>query len=174
MSHSSSASREPAKPPSPPIRAASSSATTNIAGATTASSTSKAAATPSASTSLAQSEPEIYDAIRFGTVLENVVYDEDTRAVDFDSATHHRKHPRRLSRSNTSPTPKCPASAAIRRNIIFLTCDAFGVIPPVSRLTPEQAMYHFISGYTARVAGTEDGRERTAGRLFRLLSAPRS
>jgi phosphoenolpyruvate carboxykinase (ATP) len=102
------------------------------------------------------SEPEIYDAIRFGTVLENVVYNEETRAVDFDSAA--------LTENTRAAYPiefiagaKIPCVGSHPRNIIFLTCDAFGVIPPVSRLTPEQAMYHFISGYTARVAGTEVG-----------------
>jgi phosphoenolpyruvate carboxykinase (ATP) len=103
-----------------------------------------------------ESEPEIYDAIRFGTVLENVVYNEETRAVDFDSAA--------LTENTRAAYPiefvagaKIPCIGGHPRNIILLTCDAFGVIPPVSRLTPEQAMYHFISGYTARVAGTEVG-----------------
>lgn len=103
-----------------------------------------------------EKEPEIYDAIRFGTVLENVKYDEESRAVDFDSAT--------LTENTRAAYPieyianaKVPCVGGHPRNIIFLTCDAFGVIPPVSRLTPEQAMYHFISGYTARVAGTEMG-----------------
>jgi phosphoenolpyruvate carboxykinase (ATP) len=103
-----------------------------------------------------ESEPEIYDAIRFGTVLENVLYDEATRAVDFESAA--------LTENTRAAYPieyianaKVPCVGSHPQNIIFLTCDAFGVIPPVSRLTPEQAMYHFINGYTARVAGTEMG-----------------
>ncbi len=102
------------------------------------------------------SEPEIYDAIRYGTVLENVVYDELTREVNFDEAA--------LTENTRAAYPiefianaKVPCVGGQPKNIIFLTCDAFGVLPPVSRLSPEQAMYHFISGYTARVAGTEMG-----------------
>ena len=81
-----------------------------------------------------------------------------TRATSTSTTTrHHGEHPRGLSRSSSSATPRSPAWRAIPTNVIFLTCDAFGVLPPVSRLTPAQAMYHFISGYTAKVAGTEMG-----------------
>lgn len=104
----------------------------------------------------AEKEPDIFEAIRFGTVLENVVYDEETRVVDYDSAA--------LTENTRASYPieyisnvEIPCQGGHPRNIIFLTCDAFGVLPPVSRLTPEQAMYHFISGYTAKVAGTEMG-----------------
>jgi len=104
----------------------------------------------------AESEPEIYKAIRFGTVLENCVYDEDTRLVDYTDAS--------LTENTRASYPiehidgaKIPCVGSHPSNIILLTCDAFGVLPPVSRLTPEQAMYHFISGYTAKVAGTEVG-----------------
>jgi len=103
-----------------------------------------------------EKEPEIYDAIRFGTVLENVVYDEESRGVDFSSAAV-TENTRAAYPIEFIANAKVPCIAGHPRNIIFLTCDAFGVIPPVSRLTPEQAMYHFISGYTARVAGTEEG-----------------
>jgi phosphoenolpyruvate carboxykinase (ATP) len=103
-----------------------------------------------------EKEPEIYDAIRFGTVLENVAYNEETRAVDFDS-TVLTENTRAAYPIEFIDNAKAPCVGSHPRNIIFLTCDAFGVIPPVSRLTPEQAMYHFISGYTARVAGTEMG-----------------
>ena len=89
-------------------------------------------------------------------------------AVDYDSAAI-TENTRAAYPIEYIANAKVPCVGEHPRNIIFLTCDAFGVIPPVSRLTPEQAMYHFISGYTARVAGTEDGRERTAGRVFRLL-----
>jgi phosphoenolpyruvate carboxykinase (ATP) len=103
-----------------------------------------------------KSEPEIYDAIRFGTVLENVVYNEQTRAVDYESA-EITENTRAAYPIEYIGNAKLPCVGNHPRNIIFLTCDAFGVLPPVSRLTPEQAMYHFISGYTARVAGTEMG-----------------
>ena len=102
------------------------------------------------------SEPEIYDAIRFGTVLENVVYNEETRAVDYHSAAI-TENTRAAYPIEYIANAKVPCVGGHPRNIIFLTCDAFGVIPPVSRLSAEQAMYHFISGYTARVAGTEMG-----------------
>jgi phosphoenolpyruvate carboxykinase (ATP) len=103
-----------------------------------------------------EKEPEIHDAIRFGTVLENVVYDEESRAANFASAAI-TENTRAAYPIEFIANAKVPCIAGHPRNIIFLTCDAFGVIPPVSRLTPEQAMYHFISGYTARVAGTEEG-----------------
>ena len=103
-----------------------------------------------------EKEPEIYNAIKFGTVLENVGYDEETREVDFDDTT--------ITQNTRASYPieyisnsKIPCEAGHPKNIIFLTYDAFGVLPPVSKLTPEQAMYHFISGYTAKVAGTEVG-----------------
>ena len=105
----------------------------------------------------AEKEPEIFAAVRFGAVLENVVYDRATRASRFRQRLGSPKTPGPATRSSTFPTPRFPASAGHPQNIILLTCDAFGVLPPVSRLTPAQAMYHFISGYTAKVAGTEVG-----------------
>ena len=102
-------------------------------------------------------EPEIFATTkRFGTVLENVVMDGETRALDFNDnslAENSRgAYPidfiPNSSEKNLGPVPK---------NLIFLTADAFGVLPPISRLTPDQAMYHFLSGYTAKVAGTEIG-----------------
>jgi phosphoenolpyruvate carboxykinase (ATP) len=103
-----------------------------------------------------EKEPEIYNAIRYGTVLENVGYDETTRAVDYDD-TSITENTRASYPLDYIPNAKMPAVAGHPDDIIFLTYDAFGVMPPVSRLTPEQAMYHFISGYTAKVAGTEMG-----------------
>lgn len=103
-----------------------------------------------------ESEPEIYDAIKFGSVLENVVMDPETRQVDFDSNAI-TENTRVSYPVEYIPNVRIPCTANHPRNIIFLTCDAFGVLPPVSKLTPEQAMYHFISGYTAKVAGTEMG-----------------
>ena len=104
----------------------------------------------------AEAEPEIYNAIRFGAILENVVYDEGTRAVDY-SDTSITKNTRGSYPMEYIPNAKMPCVGGHPSDAIFLTCDAFGVLPPVSRLTPEQAMYHFISGYTAKVAGTEVG-----------------
>ena len=104
----------------------------------------------------AEKEPEIYSAIRYGTVLENVVYDEDGRQVDYGD-TSITENTRASYPLEHIPNVKIPATGGHPDNIIFLTYDAFGVMPPVAKLTPEQAMYHFISGYTAKVAGTEVG-----------------
>merc|ERR1712137_724541 len=104
-----------------------------------------------------EKEPEIYDAIRFGSVLENVVFNEATGEVDFDdvSITENTRVSYPLQ---FIPNARIPAKVPYHpKQIIFLTCDAFGVLPPVSKLTPEQVMYHFIAGYTAKVAGTEQG-----------------
>lgn len=104
----------------------------------------------------AENEPEIYGAIKFGTVLENVVYDKRTHAVDFSDVSI-TQNTRAAYPIEYIPNAKIPCMGGHPRNIILLTCDAFGVLPPVARLTREQAMYHFISGYTAKVAGTEMG-----------------
>jgi len=103
-----------------------------------------------------EKEPEIWDAIRYGSVVENVVYDEATRVVDFDDQTI-TENTRCSYPVEYIPNAKIPCTGGHPKNVILLTCDAFGVLPPVSKLTPEQAMYHFISGYTAKVAGTEMG-----------------
>jgi len=104
-----------------------------------------------------EAEPEIYATTeKFGTIIENMVYDEETRALDFadDSLTANMRcayplhHISNASESSMAGHPK---------NIIMLTCDAFGVLPPIARLTPAQAMYHFLSGFTSKVAGTERG-----------------
>ncbi|MFZ0544823.1 MAG: phosphoenolpyruvate carboxykinase (ATP) [Candidatus Promineifilaceae bacterium] len=104
----------------------------------------------------AEKEPEIYGAIKFGTVLENVVYEERTRTVDYSNVSI-TQNTRAAYPIGYIPNAKIPCLGGHPKNIIFLTCDAFGVLPPVSRLTPAQAMYHFISGYTAKIAGTEVG-----------------
>jgi len=101
-------------------------------------------------------EPEIFQAIRFGSVLENVVFDHVSRHVDYDDDSI-TENTRVAYPIDYIPHAKIPSVGGHPRNIILLTCDAFGVLPPVSRLTPDQAMYHFISGYTAKVAGTEMG-----------------
>ncbi|HEX4591194.1 MAG TPA: phosphoenolpyruvate carboxykinase (ATP), partial [Gemmataceae bacterium] len=93
--------------------------------------------------------------LRFGAVLENVVLDDD-RAVDF-ADTRITENTRGAYPIHFIKNARIPAMAGHPTDIIFLTCDAFGVLPPVSALSPAQAMYHFISGYTAKVAGTEIG-----------------
>ena len=105
----------------------------------------------------AEAEPEIYATTqKFGTVIENMVYDENTLELDFDddSLTANMRCAYPLDYiSNASET----ALGGHPKNIIMLTCDAFGVLPPIARLTPAQAMYHFLSGFTSKVAGTERG-----------------
>ena len=104
-----------------------------------------------------EAEPAIYDAsLRFGAILENVAVDPMTRAVDFDdgSKTENTRSAYPLDAiPNASPTGR----AGQPKNIVMLAADAFGVLPPIAKLTPSQAMYHFLSGYTAKVAGTERG-----------------
>jgi phosphoenolpyruvate carboxykinase (ATP) len=101
-------------------------------------------------------EPQIWNAIRFGTVLENVVIDPERRTLDFDS-TEYTENTRAAYPVEFIENALVPGVAGHPSYILFLTADAFGVLPPISRLTPEQAMYHFLSGYTAKVAGTERG-----------------
>jgi phosphoenolpyruvate carboxykinase (ATP) len=103
-----------------------------------------------------ESEPEIFEALRFGAVLENVVYHPEDHTVDYfdDSITENTRGAYPVEHISNA---KIPCVGGHPSDVIFLTCDAFGVLPPVSKLTPEQAMYHFISGYTAKVAGTEVG-----------------
>ena len=103
-----------------------------------------------------EAEPQIFDALKFGAVLENVVYDQAHRHVDFADTTI-TENTRGAFPIEFLPNARIPCCAGHPSHVIFLTCDAFGVLPPVSRLTPEQAEYHFISGYTAKVAGTEMG-----------------
>lgn len=104
----------------------------------------------------AENEPDIYGAIRYGTVLENVVFNERTRIVDYTD-TSITQNTRASYPIDYIDNAQIPCVAGHPHHVIFLTADAFGVLPPVSRLTPEQASYHFISGYTAKVAGTEMG-----------------
>jgi len=119
-----------------------------------------------------EAEPEIYATTkRFGTVLENVVIDPETREIDLDDdslAENSRgSYPLdfipNTSKDNLGPVPK---------NIIFLTADAYGVLPPIAKLTPDQAMYHFLSGYTARVAGTEIGVTEPSATFSTCFGAP--
>ena len=105
----------------------------------------------------AEQEPEIYATTQtFGTILENVVIDDQTRELDLDddSLTENTRGSYPIAQiPNASPDGR----GSHPENIVFLTCDAFGVLPPVSKLSSAQAMYHFINGYTAKVAGTEKG-----------------
>ncbi len=103
-----------------------------------------------------EKEPEIFNAIQFGSVLENTVQDPLTHELQF-ADTSITQNTRVSYPIEFIENAKTPCLTDHPRNIIFLTCDAFGVLPPVSKLTAEQAMYHFISGYTAKVAGTEMG-----------------
>ena len=113
-----------------------------------------------------KSEPEIYECTRrFGTILENVVLSKGDRRLDLDDAS--------LTENTRASYPIKHINNAVLEgmgehpdNVIMLTCDAYGVMPPVSKLTPEQAMYHFISGYTAKVAGTEKGMSREPTAIF--------
>ena len=119
-----------------------------------------------------EAEPEIYATTRrFGTVLENVVIDPDTRELDLDDpslAENSRgAYPidfiPNCSEANMGPVPS---------NIVMLTADAFGVLPPIAKLTPDQAMYHFLSGYTAKVAGTEIGVTEPEATFSTCFGAP--
>lgn len=119
-----------------------------------------------------EAEPQLYDAsVQFGTVLENVVIDLHTRAVDFNDVRYAEntrscfpiEYVRNSIPSRMGGHPK---------HIVMLTCDAFGVLPPISRLTTEQAMYHFLSGYTARVAGTEKGVTEPSATFSTCFGAP--
>ncbi|SFJ63829.1 phosphoenolpyruvate carboxykinase (ATP) [Planctomicrobium piriforme] len=103
-----------------------------------------------------EAEPQIFDALRFGAVLENVVYDKAQHHVDFSNTTI-TENTRGAYPIEFIDNAQIPCVANHPKHVIFLTCDAFGILPPVSQLTPEEAEYHFISGYTAKIAGTEMG-----------------
>jgi phosphoenolpyruvate carboxykinase (ATP) len=116
-------------------------------------------------------EPQIYKAIRYGALLENIDLKEDGHTPDYEKSTitentrvsypiHHIDNIMYNSRGD------------LPRNIFFLTCDAFGVLPPISKLTPEQAMYHFISGYTAKIAGSEAGITEPLATFSACFGAP--
>ena len=119
-----------------------------------------------------EGEPDIYKATQmFGTIIENVVLDGNTREIDFDNAS--------ITENTRASYPIHYIANAVLsgrgghpRHVVFLTADAFGVLPPVARLTPAQAMYHFLSGYTARVAGTERGVTEPSATFSACFGAP--
>jgi phosphoenolpyruvate carboxykinase (ATP) len=119
-----------------------------------------------------EAEPDIYRTTRmFGTVIENVVYDPLTRALDLNDASK-TENTRAAYPLTSIPNIVPEGHAGHPQNIIMLTADAFGVLPPVARLTPEQAMYHFLSGYTAKIAGTERGVTEPEATFSTCFGAP--
>ena len=120
----------------------------------------------------AEAEPEIYATTkRFGTVLENVVVDPDTRALDLDDNSL-AENTRGAYPIDFIPNCSAENMGPVPKNIVMLTADAFGVLPPIARLTPDQAMYHFLSGYTAKVAGTEIGVTEPEATFSTCFGAP--
>ena len=119
-----------------------------------------------------EAEPEIYATCgRFGTILENVVVAPGTGLLDLDD-DRHTENTRASYPIEFIPNASRSGTGGHPKNIVMLTADAFGVLPPISRLTPEQAMYHFLSGYTARVAGTERGLKEPAATFSTCFGAP--
>ena len=118
-----------------------------------------------------EAEPQIFDAIRFGAVLENVVMDPATRQIDYASSAQ-TENTRAAYPLEHIQNAVIPSVGGHPRNIVFLTCDAFGVLPPIARLSPDQAMYHFLSGYTAKVAGTEKGVTEPTATFSACFGAP--
>ena len=117
-------------------------------------------------------EPEIYRATQmFGTILENVVLDPDTREIDFADRSV-TENTRASYPIHYIPNAVLEGKGGLPGNVVFLTADAFGVMPPVARLTPEQAMYHFLSGYTAKLAGTERGVTEPKATFSTCFGAP--
>lgn len=118
-----------------------------------------------------ESEPQIWDAIAFGAVLENVVVDPNTGKPDFKSG-ELTENTRAAYPLEAIPNALLPSVAGPPKAIIFLTADAFGVLPPISKLTKEQAMYHFLSGYTSKLAGTERGITQPEATFSTCFGAP--
>jgi phosphoenolpyruvate carboxykinase (ATP) len=120
----------------------------------------------------AEAEPQIYATTRrFGTVLENVVVDEWTRELNLDD-DRYTENTRAAYPISFVENAVPSGQGGHPRNVVMLTADAFGVLPPISRLTPEAAMYHFLSGYTAKVAGTEKGVTEPRATFSTCFGAP--
>ena len=103
-----------------------------------------------------EKEPEIYSAVRPGALVENTTFFPNTNKINFDNGAV-TENTRVSYPLNFISNAQEPSIGGIPKNIFFLTCDAYGVLPPIARLNPGQTMYQFISGYTAKVAGTETG-----------------
>ncbi|MFN7249847.1 MAG: phosphoenolpyruvate carboxykinase (ATP) [Anaerobacillus sp.] len=118
-----------------------------------------------------ETEPQIYKSIRFGSILENAIIDEDTRIPDYDdnSLTENTRTAYPIEHIDEAIIPGLAGNPNV---IIFLTADAFGVLPPISRLTKEQALYHFLSGYTSKLAGTERGVTKPVATFSTCFGAP--
>ncbi|VTS03843.1 phosphoenolpyruvate carboxykinase (ATP) [Tuwongella immobilis] len=116
-------------------------------------------------------EPQIWAAIRFGSVLENVELDPKFRTPDYASE-RYTENTRVAYPIDYIPNCELSGQGSHPKHVFFLTCDAFGVLPPLSRLTPAQAMYHFLSGYTAKVAGTETGVTEPSATFSTCFAAP--
>lgn len=118
-----------------------------------------------------KAEPQIYDAIRAGSILENVIIDDKTGEVDYedDSITENTR-----ATYPVEHIPNCiiPGIGSHPRHVVFLACDAFGVLPPIAKLSPQMAMYHFLSGYTAKLAGTEVGVDEPEATFSTCFGAP--
>jgi phosphoenolpyruvate carboxykinase (ATP) len=120
----------------------------------------------------AEAEPQIYSTTRrFGTVLENVAFDPETRALDLDD-DRYTENTRAAYPISFIDNAEPSGQGGHPKNVIMLTADAFGVLPPIARLTPEAAMYHFLSGYTAKVAGTEKGVTEPKATFSTCFGAP--
>ncbi len=118
-----------------------------------------------------EKEPQIWDAIRFGSVLENTNIDPATRVPDYEDVSV-TENTRVTYPVDFIPGAKIPSVAGHPKHVVFLTADAFGVMPPISKLSPEQAMYYFINGYTSKLAGTEEGVKEPQPNFSQCFGSP--